>query len=75
MIELVVEIVFRWFIVRVIGVHSRYVFFKLIGKEKSMDELNGDAGKTESSQDFHNAITGLIIFCLLSVGIAYLVFS
>ncbi|NQX85929.1 MAG: hypothetical protein HRT67_08490 [Flavobacteriaceae bacterium] len=73
--ELFIEIVFRWLIVRILGIHTRYLFFKLIGKKKSMDYLSGVTGKIESPQDFYNAVTGLIIFCLLSVGIAYIVFS
>jgi len=73
--ELFIEIIFRWLIVRVLGVYSRYLFFKIIGKKKSMNDLSGVGRKIESSQDFYNALTGLIIFCLLSVGIAYIVFS
>lgn len=73
--DLFIEIIFRGLIVRVIGMHSRYLFFKLIGNNKSLDDLKGGKGKIESQQDFYNAVTGLILFSSISVGIAYIVFS
>ena len=76
--EFLTEIVFRWLIVRIIGIYTRYYFFKFIGNKKEMDQLNGDkSSKNDAnfSQDFYNALVGLLVFCSISVGIACLVFS
>ena len=75
--EFLVEIIFRWLIIRIFGISSRYVFFKVIGNPKTIKQLSGEDGKKKNnfSQDFYNAIIGLIFFCLFSIGIAYIVFS
>lgn len=75
--ESLVEIVFRSIIVNVIGVYTRYFFFKAIGKKKTVEYLVG--GKqldvNGMSQGFVNVLVGLITFFIISVTIAYLVLS
>jgi len=75
--ELIVELIFRELIVNVIGLYTRYFFFKIIGVEKSIDYLSAKNknGYKNFSQNGLNGLVGLIIFCFLSVCIAWLVFS
>lgn len=75
--ELFFEIIFRWLIVRIFGVYSRYIFFKIVGRPKTINQLMDDKKSKDNnfSQDFYNAFIGLIVFCLFSIGIAYLIFS
>lgn len=75
---MIMELFFRAIIVQVIGVYSRYIFYKIIGRKKSIEHLSGadeNDGISGTSQAFFNALVGLIVFCSLAVGIAYLVFS
>ena len=73
--DLFIEIIFRWLIVRVLGFYSRYLFFKLIGKDDAINNLTGNNEKTESTEDFYNVLVGILVFCLVSIIAAYLVFS
>ena len=74
--DFIIEIIFRVFIVRIVGLSSRYIFFRLIGKEKDIDELSGEKSKDGGlSQDFFNAIIGVMVIICLSVTIAYIVYS
>ena len=75
--ELFTEIIFRWLIVRIFGVYSRYYFFKITGRSKTINQLmTNDKSKNYGfSQDFYNAFIGLIVFCFISIGIAFLIFS
>ncbi len=73
--ELFVEIIFRWLIVRVLGMYTRWGFFWLIGNKKSMKELSGGKKANQVSHDFYNALVGLISFCSIAISIAYIIFS
>jgi len=76
--DILIEIIFGRIIVRFFGLYTRYFFFFLIGKRKTIKYLSGDTKKDDTSslsQDFSNAIVGLISFCFIGTGIAYLVFS
>lgn len=75
--EFLVEVIFRGLIIRVFGVYYRYYYFIIIGKPKTIFQLSGNKEKvsTSFSQDFYNALIGLIVFCLLSIGIAFLIFT
>ncbi|MGY0406825.1 MAG: hypothetical protein ACWIPJ_00500 [Polaribacter sp.] len=54
--DFIIEIVFRIFIVRIVGLSSRYFFLKLIGKPKSLNYLSGKNNSDGGlSQDFLNA--------------------
>lgn len=75
---LLLEVIFRGIIVQTLGVYSRYYFFRLIGSKKSISYLTGSknsSGSMSASQDFFNALVGLIVFCAVAVLIAYIVFS
>ena len=60
-----------------IGLYSRYLFYKIIGKKKSlaylrgqnMNELKADA------QRIYNLIVGIVIGSVLLIFVAYLIFS
>lgn len=75
--EFFIEIIFRWLIVRVFGVYTRFMFYKLTGKKRTIEQLLATDKSEENnfSEDFYNAFIGLIVFCAISVLIAYLVFS
>ncbi len=75
--EFLTEIIFRWLIVNTLGLYSRYVFFKIIGRKKSIKQLtvNENIKNDNLSQGLYNALIGLIVFCLISITIAYIVFS
>jgi hypothetical protein len=77
-VELLFEIIFRGLIVNVIGLYTRYFFFKIIGIEKSIEYLSGEKKNNDHqnfSQNVLNGIVGLIVFCSLSVFMAWLVYS
>ncbi|MCX7552108.1 hypothetical protein [Xanthomarina sp. F2636L] len=77
--EIIVELIFRGLIVNVLGVYTRYYFFKLIGQTKSIEYLLGEKNRKDSSdiisQHFFNVFIGLMTFALISVSIAYLVWG
>jgi len=75
--ETFLEIILERIIIRFFGLHTRYFFFLLIGKRKTIKYLSGDTKKytTSLSQDFFNAVVGLISFSLIAIGIAYLVWK
>ena len=76
MLDFIFEIVFRVFIVRIVGVYSRYFFFKILGKYKTIKYLTGEKDKSGGfSQDFINAIVGIFITILVLVLLAYLIYS
>jgi hypothetical protein len=72
----IIELIFKVLITNLIGLYFRYFFFKLIGYEKSLDYLSGNKDSNGGlSQGFFNGLIGVIIFALISVLIAYIVFS
>ncbi len=77
--EIFIEIIFRSLIVHGLGVYTRFYFFKLIRKPKSMKYLTGEKNVHDSTdkvqQPVFNAIIGLTVFALISISIAYLVYN
>ena len=76
--DLIFELFVRGLIVNFFGKNSRYLFYKFIGKPKSMEYLTADKTKDNYqvlSQHTSNVIVGLIIFVGLSFLGAYLVYS
>ena len=74
--DFLIEIIFRGIIVRFFGIYTRYFFFNLFGKKRTLEQLKGKRNtNSEYSQDFFNALIGLFVFSLISYLIAYLVFS
>ena len=78
-IEFFIEIIFRGLIVHFFGLYSRYYFFKLIGKTKPIEYLYGEKQIYDSTdkiqQPFFNTVIGLLVFSVLCVSVAYIVFS
>ena len=74
---MIFELLIRHLIVRTIGLYSRFFFFKVFRKKNiPLIDLAGEKGEnSEYSQDFYNAIIGSVIFFIISILIAYLVFS
>lgn len=73
--EVLFEIIVARFIIRFLGVRTRYVFFKIIGSEKSIKQLRGDDngyGKF-ALNDLSNLLVGFIVFAILSITIFYLI--
>lgn len=76
--NILLELVFRGIIVRFLGINTRYLFFKILGNEKSKKELSGDTkGEIEQifNQGFINAIVGLAMLCLIFFIGGYLLFK
>ncbi len=77
--DFLIELIFRGLIVNFLGVSTRYYFFKLIGKPKSIKYLSGEIIKKDSTdlvqQPIFNIVIGLIVFCVISFSIAYMVFN
>ncbi|SHJ85217.1 hypothetical protein SAMN04487911_1458 [Arenibacter nanhaiticus] len=76
--DLMVELFFRGLIVNFFGRNARYLFYKIIGKPKSIEYLTADKTKDNYealSQHILNVIVGLIVFIGLSFLGAYLVYS
>jgi len=67
--EFIIEIIFQRIIIRFFGLYTRYFFFRLIGKKKNIVYLSGDNNKFQEglSQDFFNALVGIIVFSSLVV--------
>ena len=65
------------FIANVLGLYTRYLFFRLIGKKKSLKYLSGEVKdqKSSISNNLLNTIVGLVVFVLLAISIAHLVYS
>lgn len=73
--DTLIELFFRVFLVRFIGLYSRYYFFKAIGRPKTRKYLEGYYKNSDGiSQDFFNAIIGILILVILSVLSAYIIY-
>lgn len=72
--ELFIELIFRGFIMGVLGLNARYFFFRIIGKNINKSDLISGRKKKQDDwyQDFLNALVGLLIICLLAIGFAYI---
>lgn len=78
--EELIGILFAREIIRFVGKYSRYFFFKIIGKDISIEKLSNVSTKEDDfaeavNQDMLNAIVGMIVFIPLCVVIAFCVFS
>lgn len=70
---------FRRYLIRVIGKYSRYFYYRVIMKPRTIESLsnvlkedNEDVGNS-LKQDFLNAFVGSIVLILLSIFIAWLI--
>jgi len=77
------SILFEIFITNIIvhffGRNTRYYFFKLIGRPKTMKYLKGEFKKRDEynslSQNLLNGIVGLISFCAFAIIFVYLKYT
>jgi hypothetical protein len=69
-----IEIILGRIIIRFFGLYTRYFFFKVVGKSKDLKYLSGNrpSKRNSLSQDFFNALVGMITILLLAMGIAYI---
>lgn len=75
--EFFADIFFRRLIVRILGIRTRYYFLKIFNKNLQLEDLRGkekDVGD-QVSQDFYNAVIGILALAVLVVGIGYLVYE
>lgn len=72
--EFLFEIIIGRFIIRFLGLRTRYLFFKIIGHKKSVEELGGEKKEFQDFvyNDIWNVIIGFTVFGALSFGIVYL---
>jgi hypothetical protein len=79
--EQLLVIFFRRFLIRIIGKHSRFVFFILIKKHRSLESLSNDLADNNRNignalkQDFLNALVGSIVLILFSIFIAWIIWN
>ena len=72
--EILFEIFIARFIIGFLGLRTRHLFFKIIGHEKSIDQLRGKKNDFYNSVNngIYNVFVGFIVFAALSFGIVYL---
>ncbi|KUJ49705.1 hypothetical protein [Chryseobacterium sp. JAH] len=68
------EIIFGGLITQILGLNTRYYFFKIFNKNLKKEDFQNDQEDIGSSfsQGFYNFSIGLLVFFLLSFGIVYL---
>jgi hypothetical protein len=73
-------IVFVREIIRTLGQYTRYLFFMLIGRKKTIKELSSEVKKDDSNlgfsiqQDFYNAFIGVVVLVVISLIIMSIVY-
>lgn len=74
--EILFEIIIARFIIRFLGVRTRYLFFKIIGHKKSLEDIEGEKKEFQDFvyNDICNVIIGFAVFAALSFGIVYLLY-
>jgi hypothetical protein len=72
-----IELLIRSIFVGLVGVSARYIFYKVIGKKKSIDYLLGKNLSEEESdkQNLYNALVGMIAGFFLILIILYIIFK
>lgn len=70
--EFIFELLLIEFIRNTIGVRTRYIFYRLLGKPKTIEYLAGKSENLNNSQKSHqltfNLIIGLITFFSIFIG-------
>jgi hypothetical protein len=67
-------------VIRSLGLYTRYLFFRLIGKRRGIDTLTSKLKDDDSNlgenvqQEFYNSAIGIIIFIVLSFIIVSIVY-
>ncbi|TGN21937.1 hypothetical protein [Empedobacter tilapiae] len=70
--EVLFEIILVRFMIRFLGVNTRYYFLKFFNKRLTKEDLTETNEDTRIVQDIYNAFIGLVMFCILFLGGAYL---
>ena len=71
---MIFDIIFRHIFSRILGLYTRYYFFKLFGMNKSIAYLSGRRKEEEFySQDFFNAFIGIVVFLILALIIFFVI--
>ncbi len=75
--EALIEIIFGGIISQFLGLNTRYYFFKIFNKNIKKDDFRGSSSDELKGlgQNFYNVFVGLIVFCSLAIGIAYLFYK
>ena len=75
--DIIIEIFLRGIIADFLGVYSRYYFFKIIGRPKSIKYLQGRESKDVDTISHYviNVCLGIVVFALISFSIVYLYFG
>ena len=63
------------YVANTLGLYSRYYFFRVLGKKKSINYLSGK-GKDKinnTSQIFFNSIIGLVVLALVLLGFFFII--
>lgn len=77
----IVYLLFTRSLIRFIGIWVRFFFYYLIGQHRSIKSLSNisknDKNDLENAlmQDFMNALIGAIIFSMLAICIAWIIWS
>jgi uncharacterized membrane protein YdjX (TVP38/TMEM64 family) len=75
----IIEIILQGLIIDFLGKRTRFYFFKILGKEKSLKYLSGSKKKQGSysmfEQHIMNVIVGIASFCIISFGLVYLLYQ
>ncbi|QES93548.1 hypothetical protein F0358_12870 [Empedobacter brevis] len=70
--EVLFEIILVRFIIRFLGLNIRYYFLKIFNKRLTKEDLTVTNEDSNIVQDIYNAFIGLVMFCILFLGGAYL---
>ena len=69
------ELFLEGYVANTLGLYSRYYFFRVLGKKKSINYLSGK-GKDKinnTSQIFFNSIIGLVVLALVLLGFSFII--
>jgi hypothetical protein len=75
--DIIIEIFLRGIIANFFGLYTRYYFFKLIGKPKSIKYLQGRESKDVDTISHHviNVCLGIVVFAIITIPLVYFYFG
>jgi hypothetical protein len=70
------EAILGGFIINFLGVNARYHFLKIFNKNLKKEDLKNDQEDIGASfsQGFYNFFIGLLVFCIVSIGLMYIAY-
>lgn len=70
------EIIFGGLISQILGLNTRYYFFKIFNKNLKKEDFASDQDEINGlGQGFYNSFIGFIVFCLLFFGLTYIAYK